>query len=670
MRRWMTAGAAVACVALAAAAWAGEAKPGLDALSKQLAAWTYGQSREPKVDMAERIRASHQKPAERQKLVAALVGLLGAKDATAECKAFCCEQLSIVAGAEVVPVLARLLPDPKLHHRARTGLERIPGDEASAALRDFLPKAQGKLLIGTVNSLGERRDAKAVPALVKLLGHGAPPVVAAAAVALGKIGGPDATAALAKAKDAAKPGTLRSVVAGAYLRCADHLVAAKKNAEAWAIYESMYTDKETPTIRIAALRGLVNADRGKAAPLVAALLTGADLTMQAIATEFVRETRNPAETKQYVALLPRMTPAGQALLLGALADRGDPTARPAVERAAKAEDATVRAAALRALGALGDASTVPMLAEIAAKGPKDAQAAAADSLGRVSGAGVDDALLKLLSHADPAIRVVAIRSAAARRIAATVPALLASAKDENASVRGESLRALGTLAAQKDLPALVALLVGASGGEQRAAEEAVRSVCSRIADPAQRVAPLLAAMPKADVSGKCALLRLMGRIGGGPALQATRAALGDKDPKIRETALRTLASWVDPSAAADLMGLVKTSQDEKQRILAFRGYVHAADLRVRQSVGDGLKMYEQAMGLAPRLDEKKLVLGSVGNVRHPAALKLALPYLKDEGLRAEAAAAIKKIAGGIRRRNRKEADAALQAVRDATRKKK
>ena len=270
MRRWMTAGAAVACVALAAAAWAGEAKPGLDALSKQLAAWTYGQSREPKVDMAERIRASHQKPAERQKLVAALVGLLGAKDATAECKAFCCEQLSIVAGAEVVPVLARLLPDPKLHHRARTGLERIPGDEASAALRDFLPKAPGKLLIGTVNSLGERRDAKAVPALVKLLGHGAPPVVAAAAVALGKIGGPDATAALAKAKDAAKPGTLRSVVAGAYLRCADHLVAAKKNAEAWAIYESMYTDKETPTIRIAALRGLVNADRGKAAPLVAA----------------------------------------------------------------------------------------------------------------------------------------------------------------------------------------------------------------------------------------------------------------------------------------------------------------------------------------------------------------------------------------------------------------
>ena len=672
MNRWMKVGIVALCLALAAAVRAGEAKakPGLDELTKQLAAWTYGQSRLPKVDMAERVRNSYQNAGERKKLIGALTGLIESKDATAGCKHFCCEQLSIVGGDAVVPVLAKLLPDAKLHHRARIGLERIPGEVAGAALRDFLPRAQGKLLIGTINSLGERRDAKAVPALVKLLGHSDTGVAGAAAIALGKIGGGPAAAALGKAKDTAEPKKLRPIVAGSYLRCGDHLVAANKNAEAWAIYSAMYTDKESQTIRIAALRGLVNADRPKAAPLVGACLTGDDAAMQAIATEFVRETKDPAETEQYVALLPRMKPAGQVLLMGALADRGDPTAAPAIIAMTKSDDASVRAAALSALAALGSAPTVAMLAEIAAKGPNADRATAAATLNRVSGPGVDDAILKLLTGPDAAIRTVAIRSAAVRRLAAAVPTLLKSAKDENASIRTESLRALGTLADNKDLPAIVALLVAApGGGEQRTAEDAVKSVCSRIPDPAERVAPLLAAMPQAAISAKCALLRLMGRVGGDPALKATRAALKDADPKIRDTALRTLAAWVDPSAAADLMGIVKATQDDKQRIIAFRGYVRLAGLRAGQSAGDGLKMYEEAMQIAPRLDEKKLVLGGVGNVRHPAALKVALKYLGDAELKAEAIAAVKKIANAIRRRHRKEADAALKAVQEAAKKK-
>ena len=170
MRAWMKVGIAVLVLAVAAGGWAGEAaKPTLEALSQQLAKWDYGQSRQPKVDMAERIRNAHGNAGERAKLVAALVALLGSADATFACKQFCCEQLSIVAGESVVPALAKLLPDAKLHHPARMGLERIPGDKASAALRGFLPKAKGKLLIGTVNSLGERRDAAAAPAIARLL---------------------------------------------------------------------------------------------------------------------------------------------------------------------------------------------------------------------------------------------------------------------------------------------------------------------------------------------------------------------------------------------------------------------------------------------------------------------------------------------------------------------
>lgn len=666
MRRWMTGVGIVAlCLAVVGPVWAGE--PSLDAATKELATWTYGKSRAPKVAIGDLIRGSRNNEAERKKIIGALVGLIKAKESTVECKAFCCDQLSIIGDAAVVPVLATLLPDAKLSHHARIGLERIPGDEASAALRAFLPKATGKLLVGAVNSLGERRDPKAVPALVKLIGSKDAEVAAAAAIALGKIGGTDATAALKKAKNTADPKVLRSVVVGAYLRCGDHLVAAGEGAHAWVIYEELYQPKETRAIRVAALRGLVNADRTKATPLVCKALTGDDAFMQAVATEFVREGKETAETKAYVALLPKLTPAAQSLLIGALADRGDKAALPAMVAAAKGKDAAVRAIALTALGSLGDASVVPMLAEIAAKGDK----AAAASLNRVSGPGVDEAILKALSGGDTATRIVAIRSAAARRLRAAVPALLKSAKDSDASIRTESLRALGVLADAKALPTLVALLVAApAGGEQRTAEEAVKSVAGQIADPAARVAPMLAAMPKANVSAKCSLLRLMGRVGGGPALNATRSALKDADPKIREAALRALADWVDPSPAADLMGIVKTpGGDAKTKILAFRGVCKLAGLRAAQSVGDGLKMYEDAMKIAPRPEEKTLVLSGIGNIRHPAALKAALKYLDDPALKAQAAAAVKKIAGAIRRGNRKEADAALKAVQEAMKKK-
>ncbi|MCX7017336.1 MAG: hypothetical protein NTW86_33030, partial [Candidatus Sumerlaeota bacterium] len=52
---------------------------------------------------------------------------------------------------------------------------------------------------------------------------------------------------------------------------------------------------------------------------------------------------------------------------------------------------------------------------------------------------------------------------------------------------------------------------------------------------------------------------------------------------------------------------------------------------------------EEAMGLAARDDEKRLVLSGLSDVKSPAALKLVEPYLDNEGLKAEASAAAVKI---------------------------
>ena len=57
----------------------------------------------------------------------------------------------------------------RLLHRAvvwSTELLYDPGPEADAALRDALGKLKGRSLVGVVNSLGVRKDAKAVPARI------------------------------------------------------------------------------------------------------------------------------------------------------------------------------------------------------------------------------------------------------------------------------------------------------------------------------------------------------------------------------------------------------------------------------------------------------------------------------------------------------------------------
>ena len=67
-----------------------------------------------------------------------------------------------IGNKDAVAPLAALLPDEKLSHMARYGLETIPSSAVDKALRDAAGKLQGRLLVGVIGSIGVRRDAKAV----------------------------------------------------------------------------------------------------------------------------------------------------------------------------------------------------------------------------------------------------------------------------------------------------------------------------------------------------------------------------------------------------------------------------------------------------------------------------------------------------------------------------
>ena len=75
------------------------------------------------------------------------------------------QQLALVASADAVPALAALLADEKLGHYARDVLEQMAHVDADTALLSALPRLTGDAQLGVINSLGLRRNVRAVDSL-------------------------------------------------------------------------------------------------------------------------------------------------------------------------------------------------------------------------------------------------------------------------------------------------------------------------------------------------------------------------------------------------------------------------------------------------------------------------------------------------------------------------
>ncbi len=236
-----------------------------------------------------------------------------------------CRRLAVIGTEEAVPALAALLSDEKLSDIARYGLEPIPDPSVDAALRAAMGKLRGRPLIGVVTSIGNRRDRKAVPELVRLLGDADQGVAAAAARALGKIGGLRSAKALEGALGSAR-AALRPAVADACLWCAQTLLADGKRKRALALYDRVRTSDLPPHILAAATRSAV-LERGNAGiSLLLQLLKSDDEELFGIGLRAAREMPGAEATRALVAELANMPPNKRDALIQALRDRGDASA--------------------------------------------------------------------------------------------------------------------------------------------------------------------------------------------------------------------------------------------------------------------------------------------------------------------------------------------------------
>ncbi|MBE3069078.1 MAG: HEAT repeat domain-containing protein, partial [Planctomycetes bacterium] len=453
------------------------------------------------------------------------------------------------------------------------------------------------------------------------------------------IGTAEAASALAKAEADAK---LLPAVRDAQLRCAEGLAAAGDTAAAEGIYRRLWAADTPGPWRLAALAGLARACPDKAGPLVAEALGADDPLLRASAMQLTRRLPGREVTDALVKRIPALDPAGQALVVDALADRGDKAAYAAVAELIGSKDEPVRAAAVRAVASLGDASCVDHLARLAATEGGTVQQAARASLVRLTGPDVDKRLILAARNDDPPERIEALRAMAARRSEGAVAVFLDAAGDKDDGIRRAAFEALGVMAGPDRYGKMVDLLVAAAGRpESDAAERAVLAVGGRVEAPAGQIGPVVAALAAAPAGAKPSLLRVLGGYGGPESLEAVRPYLTDADPPRRDAAVRALAGWPDVSAARDLLKIAADSDNATHRLLALRGYFNLA--RDVKDAGARLKMLEQVRPVARTTEARKMLLGGLADVADAGALAVAASFIGEADVQAEAAGATLKI---------------------------
>lgn len=551
-------------------------------------------------------------------------------------KAIACKMLALHGSKEAVPALAPLLADEKLASWARIALEAIPGPEAGAALREATESLKGRLLIGALNSIGVRRDADSVPALIKRLDDQEADVAGAAALALGRIGDETAEKAL-RAKLASGTGAVQSSAAEGCILCAEKRLKAGQAGPAAEIYDEVrLAQVEKPRV-LEATRGAILARTGDAVPLLLEQINSNDKALQRLGLTVARELKVAGVTEALTGELKKAQPELAAMLLIALADRGDKAALPAVLDVAKNGADVVRQTAAEVLLTLGDASCLPTLLDLAGHSNKDVADAALSTLAQMEGKEINDAIITRLSSASgPSLRML-IDLAGQRRLAANEPLVKALANSE-ASVRHAALGALGETIKDTDLKLLIARLNNSQHPEDMpVAQQALRAAAVRMENReavAKQLSDSLAAQPTAV---KTKLLEILAEVGGQNSLQAMKAAFTSGDNALRDASSRLLGNWANVEAGPTLLELSQLPPSV-YTTRAMRGYIRL----VRQfSMPDDQRaeMCRSAMKAAKFEAEQELVVDVMERYPSLAMMDVAmsaqpLPKIKDMVFRA------------------------------------
>ena len=383
------------------------------------------------------------------------------------------------------------------------------------------------------------------------------------------------------------------------------------------------------------------------------LVSRDDADFRAIGLDRIRHAaKGEAATGKFAALLAKLPAERQIELIGALGDRGDKAAIPAITALLVAsQEPAVRAAAVQGLGVLGSGTEVAVLKRsLAAAEPE--KSAARRALTILRG---DDAVKQIVEAAEfgePGLRPVFIDILADRRARSALPALVKTTGDADGAVRSAAMRALGKLGGPDQVAGMVTgLLKAAAGGERDQAERAVVAVCTQNTGKEKSADVFLAAFKAAGDADRDTLLPALGRIGGPAAMAIVDGLINDPDPAKRQFGLKALTRWPDATVAPRLLDLLaKATDQDKDQGQGERDMLLSALIRIaplpdnKLNDQQKLELLAKTMQLCQKDEDRARVLERANAIRTVETFRFVLPYLDNPALAEPACKSVVELA--------------------------
>lgn len=552
-------------------------------------------------------------------LEAELLDIFQASNTTLEGKQYACRMLRFCASEACVPALGQELLNPELSQFVRLVFQGLDSKAADTALLAALPQADEQIQIGIIGTLGQRGTKDAVSAIAPFLNSENADAQFAAITALGNIGGRKAVKALAMAEVKPEFSALSKQAQISAANGNRHYPFGIFSAQSGrSVSESLLAD-ENEDVRCAALVGLAQANPKKASPTV----------LDALASDNLRY-RNTAigllpllPTGQLTSVRLGMKAENEVLLINELARRGATEAEGMLILATGNENEDIRNAAIRALGKVGGAEAIELLV---ADAPTDEVAYGA--LCELNATGTDEAIVEAMAAADDNLKVKYIECLSARQAKAALPALVELAKGGWSRTSAAAINGMANLVAGPDFASYAALILATDNKKKLGAlEKSIGDAAQRLPDPNACALPLIEAYGKAKGEQQYAIIRSLGSIGGDAAKTLLTVSLESPAPEIRDAAVRGLCNWPTLDAADQLIELAETTDQEKYKVLALRGYIRLANTLNDEK--KALPMCEKAAALTDRPAELKSIIACAKRFKSEEVINFIAPFIEN-----------------------------------------
>jgi HEAT repeat protein len=386
------------------------------------------------------------------------------------------------------------------------------------------------------------------------------------------------------------------------------------------------------SVRMAAIKAMPDIGDASAVPVLAGLMGDSDGEISKAAQESLAALPGRDVDASVMAMLESSDTSQRLTALELIKRRRMTNVAGALLKATKDKDESVRTASIRMLGDLAGEVEFGVLVDLLLGAKSSAEIRAAERALSAT----------CMREAIPSAGKVTIRNAVYRGIDGERSADVTKKVAEMVKAGSLSIEASNSNFGDAAPSVVKELRVEFSVNgvtQSKTVREGETMTLGASVVPTALVDELCSALDKAEMQQKLALLRVLSVVGGADALKAVLAAVDDSNADVHREAIRALGSWGSMDAAPHLLELAKKATNQNDKTLCLRGYLGLASSPDLPEV-QRLSMCREAESLIERDDEKRLLLGALGNINSPEAVAMIAPYLDASGTREEASAAV------------------------------